>query len=453
MRVQQRTALASVVAAAALIALKLVTGLLTHSLGLIAEAAHSASDLVAALLTFFAVRVAVRPPDREHPFGHGKAEHLSALAEAGILVIVAIAIAVEALARLTGPVHHVDAHGYALAVIGVVIVVDASRTVISRRVARRTESPALEANALHFALDMLGSGAVLVGLVLVRAGEPRADAVAALLVAGLVLFSAGRLARRNARALMDQASAGAAQRAAREAIEGVGEHLALRRLRMRQSGGTHFADVVVAVEPDVAISRAHAVASAIEEAIARRLPGADVVVHVEPDAGLGPLRQRATAAALAIPEVREVHNVVLLRVADGTELTLHMKLPSGLTLRAAHEIASQVEAAILEAAPEIGRVRTHIEPLQSDGATPASQRAGLERERDQVRAIVRELTAREPGELRFRETEGGIVLLLTLELDPEATLEQAHSCATEAERRIRARLSGVEQVLIHTEPA
>jgi divalent metal cation (Fe/Co/Zn/Cd) transporter len=222
---------------------------------------------------------------------------------------------------------------------------------------------------------------------------------------------------------------------------------------MRQSGGRHFADVVVAVEPDVAIPRAHAVASAIEEAIERRLPGADVVVHVEPDAGLGPLRQRATAAALAIPEVREVHNVVLLRVADGTELTLHMKLPSGLTLHAAHEIANRVEAAIVSAAPEITRVETHIEPLKSDGATPASQRPGLEAERDQVRAIARELTAREPGELRFRETENGMMLFLTLELDPEATLEQAHSCATEAERRIRERLKGVEQVLIHTEPA
>lgn len=453
MRLPQRTALASVVAAGALTALKLVVGLLTHSLGLVAEAAHSATDVVAAMLTFFAVRVAVRPPDPEHPYGHGKAEHLSALGEGGILVIASIAILVEAINRLTGPVHAVDARWYALAVVALVIVVDAARALTSRRVARTVGSPALSANAVHFALDMLGSAAVLIGLVLVRAGEPRADAIAALLVALLVLYSAGRIMSRNVRVLMDRASTGVAQRAAREAIESVEEPLTLRRLRMREVAGKHFADVVVAVEPDTGVSHAHAVASAIEDAIEGRLPGADVVVHVEPDADLGPLRQRATAAALGVPEVREVHDVVLLRVPDGIELTLHMKLPSGLTLHAAHEIASRVEEAILAATPEITRVRTHIEPLSGDGATPASSTTGLERERDQVRRIVRELTARDPEELRFRRTDQGLVLLLTLSMEPDVTLEEAHTRAHEVERRISERLTGVQQVLIHTEPA
>jgi cation diffusion facilitator family transporter len=283
---QQRTALASVIAAAALVGLKLVVGLLAHSLGLVAEAIHSATDFVAALLTFFAVGVAVRPADREHPFGHGKAEHLSALGEGAVLVLASLVIAVEAIGRLTSGSQRVDAQWYVLAVVVAVIFVDAGRTLASRRVAEREHSAALGANALHFALDMVGSMAVLVGLVLVRAGYSRADSIAALLVAGLVLFSAGRLMRRNVQVLMDSAPSSATQEAARAAIESIPERVSLRRLRMREVGGRSFADVVVGVPAGADVVQGHAVASAIEEAIERVLPGSDVVVHVEPDVEL-----------------------------------------------------------------------------------------------------------------------------------------------------------------------
>lgn len=449
---QQRTALASVVAAAALVALKLVVGLLAHSLGLVAEAAHSATDVVAGLLTFFAVGVAARPADREHPFGHGKAEHLSALGESAALVAASVLIAVESILRLSsGSAQRVNASWYVLAVVVLVIAVDAARALVSRRAARRERSPALAANALHFTLDMVGSGAVLMGLILVRAGYPGADSVAALLVAALVLFSAGRLMRGSVRVLMDSAP-DAAQATAREAIESIQETVSLRRLRMREAGGRHFADVVVGVEPDAAVARGHAVASAIEEAIERELPGSDVVVHVEPDAALGPLRQRATAAALAVAEVREVHNVTALRVGRNTELALHMKVPGGLTLRAAHDISSAVEAAIRAAVPGVTRVQTHIEPLPDDSPTPTLREDGLRSERVAIDAVVLELTGRAPRELSFRRTGQGLLAFLTLGLGADATLSQAHAQASEIEQRVRAEHPQIADVLIHTEP-
>jgi cation diffusion facilitator family transporter len=205
---QRRTALFSVFAALALIALKLGTGLATGSLGLISEAVHSGTDLVAALLTFFAVGVAVRPADTGHQYGHGKAEHLSALAEGAILVLASLVIVWRAIMRLTGSTSpEVHASWWALAVIGVVLVIDVSRTVASARAAREYGSAALSANALHFATDFAGSVAVLVGLVLVRAGYVKADAIAALFVAALVLFAAVRLMRRNVDVLMDRVPA------------------------------------------------------------------------------------------------------------------------------------------------------------------------------------------------------------------------------------------------------
>src|SRR4051795_7932345 len=225
-----RTALWSVVAAGVLVGIKLVAGLLSGSLGLLAEAAHSGTDLVAALLTLFALRIAVRPADPEHRYGHGKAEHLAALGESAFLTLVSALIAVESVRRLaTAGGHEVSAEWWTFVVLGAVIVIDASRTVITRRASQEYDSAALAANALHFASDLAGSLAVLVGLILVSAGgasgEPgppavvallgglilvsagvqSADSVAALFVAVLVVMAAMRLAHDSIDVLMDRA--------------------------------------------------------------------------------------------------------------------------------------------------------------------------------------------------------------------------------------------------------
>src|SRR5687767_9781667 len=245
---QRRTALVSVVAALVLIGLKIAAGVQAGSLGLLSEAAHSGTDLVAALLTFFAVGVAGRPADPSHPYGHGKAEHLGALAEAGILVAFALVIAAGAVVRLADGGGGVEATWFALTVIGIVIAVDASRALVSARAAQRYASSAFAANALHFTSDLGGSVAVLAGLLLARAGHQWGDALAALFVSTLVLVAASRLIKTNVDVLMDSVPAGA-QAAAREAIEALGPRVQLRRLRMRSAAGHHFADVVVAVPP------------------------------------------------------------------------------------------------------------------------------------------------------------------------------------------------------------
>src|SRR4029450_1319679 len=231
---QRRTALVSVAAACLLIALKLGTGLATGSLGLISEAIHSGTDLVAALLTLFAVGVAGRPADRMHPYGHGKAEHLAALAEAALLVLVSLYVSYRALAVPVGAQDPtVDPVWYAFVVVAIVIAVDISRTTVSLRAAREFGSPALAANAPHFGRHLAGSTAVLGGLVLARAGWKEGDALAALFVAILVLAAAARLMRRNVDVLMDRAPADA-EEAARVAIARVEPTVQLRRLRMRQ---------------------------------------------------------------------------------------------------------------------------------------------------------------------------------------------------------------------------
>lgn len=453
MTVVRRTALFSIIAAAGLVALKLGAGIAAGSLGLLAEAAHSATDLVAALLTFFAVRVGEQPADDEHPFGHGKAEHLAALAEGSVLLIASGFIIYEAIARLTTPGQHdLSTTWLTFLILAIVIVVDVTRATASHRAGEEHHSAALKANALHFAGDLGGSIAVLVGLILAANGMPGADSVAALIVAVVVIFAAVRLMRENISVLMDTAPVGAEDKA-RAAIADLGGNVELRRLRMRQSGGKTFADVVVAVDPDAGLAAGHAVADDVEQAITGAVGEGDVVVHVEPNEDAGSTRAIASAAALTVPEIREVHNVEVVRVGDSLELSLHIKLPRDLSLSTAHAAAVRAEAEIQKSIPEISAVHTHIEPLAEtfDGEevtaddAPAAITA--------LRTASMEVTGANPVEVKLRKTSRGLVAMISVVLKGECTLAAAHTAASQLEARAQELDPSLDEVVVHTEPA
>ena len=450
---RQRTARLSVFAAVFLVAIKLATGIATGSLAFLAEAVHSGTDLVAALLTVFAVRVAVRPPDREHHFGHGKAEHLAALGESAVLLLVSLFIAFESLRRLIdgGSGEDIDVVWWAFTVLGVVIAVDAWRAIASFRTSRRYGSAALAANALHFSSDLAGSVAVLVGLLLVRAGEPAADAAAALFVAVLVVVAAVRLAKRSIDVLMDRSVPDADDRI-RAALARSQDHVELRRVRVRHAGGRHFVDLVVAVPLDSGLAQAHAVADRIEDAVETALGGADVVVHVEPTEAEGGVRERATAAAAAIPEVREVHNVRVMRLPEGYELSLHVKLPRELSLDEAHGAVERLEERVRHEVPELRIVHTHIEPLAGTdwASAPTSDDTAVEREA--IEAAVRRFTGTAPLRVTFRDGEQGRVALVTVTLPGDEPLPSAHRHAGAIEEAVRERCPDLADVIVHTEP-
>jgi divalent metal cation (Fe/Co/Zn/Cd) transporter len=254
--------------------------------------------------------------------------------------------------------------------------------------------------------------------------------------------------RVNVDVLMDRVPA-KAEAAARQAISGVTPSVELRRLRMREAGGRQFADVVIGVEPEAAVGQGHAAADRVESAVQAALPGSDVVVHVEPHEVEG-LRERAQAAALSVPRVREIHNVSVLDVDGRREASLHLKLPGDLALDDAHEIAEEVEREIRRQVPEIAHVQTHLEPLSEDARVSHADDA--EEERRVVASIVRETLGREPRALRFIDTDEGLVAFLTLGLDPASALSDAHARASEIEARIRSERPEIADVIVHTEP-
>jgi divalent metal cation (Fe/Co/Zn/Cd) transporter len=210
---------------------------------------------------------------------------------------------------------------------------------------------------------------------------------------------------------------------------------------------------VIGVSPGAAVAQGHAAADAVEDAVGRALPEADVIVHVEPlTPAEAEIRERAQDAALRVPSVREVHNVNVLTVDGRTEISLHLKLPGGLSLSAAHALAEQVERSILEAVPEAAAVQTHLEPLTeaTEGRRPSPDE--VESDVQAVLRIVREETGAPPRSLRVLETDDGLVVFLTLALDPRTELAAAHGTASGVEERIRREEPEIAEVHVHTEP-
>ena len=289
---KRSAALSSVIAAVGLTSFKIVVGVSTGSLGILAEAAHSALDLVAAIVTYFAIRISVRPADREHLYGHGKVENLSAMFETLLLLATCAWIVYEAINRIFFKTIAVEASAWAFIVMAISIVVDFTRSRVLYRAARKHNSQALEADALHFSTDIWSSAVVILGLVLVKVAElkkewffmEKADAIAALLVALIVIYVSIRLGVRTVQALLDAAPRGLYSKIKKmvEAVPGV---IDCHHIRLRSSGPRVFIDIHILMDGSQSLNSAHELTEIIEKTILESIPDADITVHPEPYEG------------------------------------------------------------------------------------------------------------------------------------------------------------------------
>jgi cation diffusion facilitator family transporter len=445
--VQRRTTLVSIAAASLLVILKLGVGLIAGSLALISAGVESSGDVLAAILTFFAVRLGRQPADPEHPYGHGRAENLGALGEAGILLAGGLVVAVEAIRHLINPSGTPDTHWYVFAVIAIALTVDLTRTVVSLRTARRYGSPALRANGFHFAGDMAGSVAVLIGLLLVRAGFVRGDASAALVIAAIILAAATRLIAENANVLMDRTPE-EAREAAERALAQLEPDIELVRLRLRESAGRYFADVIVAVAPGAAVVEGHQAADRVEAAIEGELPDSDVVVHIEPRLRGLDLRDQVLAITLAEPLVKEAHDITIYEHDGSASVSLHLKFPSDLALQTALAVTERIEQAI-RALPGVSEVQTHLEPIEHPLSARPVTPTDLEAIRE-IKRTVHERTGQEPRTTRMLRTEAGRIIFLTLEVSAGTSLVDAHQLGSEVEEELRQQIPDISDVIVHT---
>lgn len=443
----RRIAVASLAAAVALVVLKLGTGLATASLALVSAGIESSGDVIAALLTLGAIRLAGRPADTDHNYGHRRAENIAALGEAGIVLVGGFIIAFEAVKHLIDGGKSANASWYVFVVIGVALSIDVTRIVISLRAARRWGSAAFRSNAFNFAGDTAGSVAVLLGLALVALGAPAGDPIAALVVAGVIFLAVARLTFENVRALMDYAPP-ASREAVAAAVASAEPHAELRRLRLRDVAGRIYADVTVGVPPASVAAVTHDIADRIEEAVQRAAPGSDVVVHAEPAMTGADLREQILATALADPAVRDAHDVAIYTdQADRCVVTLHIKLDADATLQSAHDAAERVERSIGRLNARVGAVHSHLEPIEA----PIALRSGSVSD-DELGRTVERLLGRQPIDVEARQTDAGPVALLTIATGADTDLRTAHTIASRLERDLRLERPDLADVVVHTEP-
>ncbi len=456
-REKKAVALNSIFAAIGITFLKIVVGLSTGSLGILSEAAHSGLDLVAAGVTYFSVRVSDKPADAEHQYGHGKVENFSAFIETGLLLLTCVWIVWEAGKRLFFHAVEIEPSIWAFAVMATSMLVDFWRSRRLRLIADKYDSQALKADALHFSTDIWSSGVVILGLALVMAGRhyaqpwlAKADPIAALVVACIVVYVSSRLARQTIDALLDAAPAGIRGRIIQEVyrVDGV---LEVERVRIRHAGSRYFVDVTVAMSRNVTFQKSEQVANEVAAGIRALLPDADVVVNAVARAS----RQESLfdrIRAVATRNNLNVHDISVQDMGGRLHVEQHVELDERLSLKEAHNRVTRLENEMKRDLGEISSIITHIESEPatietSEGPVPTNN---FERRLQAVSESFPEVV--DMHDLMFKRVSGRLYLSLHITMQDDLPLSRVHDIQTAVEGRFRQEVPELFRVLIHPEP-
>jgi cation diffusion facilitator family transporter len=456
-REKKAVALSSIFAAVGITVLKVVVGATTGSLGILSEAAHSGLDLVAAMVTYFSVRVSDKPADAEHQYGHGKIESFSAFVETGLLLLTCVWIVYEAGKRLFFHSVEIEPSIWAFLVMGISIVVDSWRSRKLRHIAEKYDSQALQADALHFSTDIWSSSVVILGLALVMAGRhyalpwlAKADPIAALVVACIVVYVSSRLALQTVDTLLDAAPAGVRSRII-ETVYRVNGVLEVERVRIRRSGSKYFVDVGIAMSRNVTFQKSEQVANDVSSRIRQLLPDADVVVNAVARAS----RQESLfdrIRAVATRNNLNVHDISVQDIGGKLHVEQHVELDERLSLKQAHDRVTRLETEMKQEVREISDILTHIE---SEPATIETSDGLLRvpRFEERLQAVTQGFPeVVDVHDLMFKRVGGRLYLSAHITMQDDLPLSRVHDIQTAVEGRFRQEVPELFRVLIHPEP-
>jgi cation diffusion facilitator family transporter len=461
---KRRVALSSVIAAVFLTTMKIVVGLLTHSLGILAEASHSGLDLIAAGVTYFAVRASGQPPDAEHNYGHGKVENLSALVETLLLLGTCAWIVYEAVQRLFVADVSIEVTYWSFIVMIVSMIIDFTRSRALMKTARKHDSQALEADALHFSTDVWSSAVVIVGLIIVFIGQKivtnsptlgdllsHADAIAALGVSVIVVYVSIRLGRRTISALLDTAPKGIGANVEHELsrLPGVA---AVKRLRLRQSGPATFVDVTILVPRTASFEESHSIATSAEITIQQLLPRSDVMVHIEPIVD----NEKSLVESVRSVAARHglnVHSLQAHDVGGHMSIDMHAEVPDNLTVVEAHQRITELENALKRESPELNSIIIHIEPMGDKEVRRPASPTSLKEVQDEVKKLSVKLPrVIDCHNISIFHYGNELSVSFHCTLAPNLPILEAHELTVEMENILRERFSHLKRVIIHVEP-
>jgi cation diffusion facilitator family transporter len=449
--VKSRVAAISIFASAFMAAAKFVVGIAIGSLALISEALHSSVDVVATVVTWLVVRVSDRPADKEHNYGHGKIESISALGVIAMLYVLAGGILVESWSRLREGAPPPVLSAVPFVVLLIDIAVNLWRARALHRAAHDTKSQALEADALHFASDVLGSVAVIIGLALSGLGYAWGDAAAAIGVAVMIALLGLRLARSTVETLLDRAPEGVAEKAA-AAIRAVPGVVDIERLRVRMVGPTHFIDATVQVPRTFPIDRVDEMKRKAQSAVTVALGDADLTFTAVPVARDSESVQERIMV-IARNSGLAVHHVTVHDLGGKLTVSIDLEVDGEMALIAAHDIAHDLERNIREEFGEDVEVDTHIEPLEPE--LPLGSDAAPDRV-EAIKAALSRFAAdgaiHDIHNVRVRNTDAGEIVNFHCRAAPSMSVTRVHENVDEIERALRRAFPTVKRVISHAEP-
>lgn len=433
--------------------LKIIVGLMTGSIGILSEAAHSAMDFGAAALTWFAVRISDKPADRKHHYGHTKIESVSALIETGLLFLTSAWVIYEAVKRLREGGHEIEVTWYSVAVIVISIVVDISRSRALTKVAKETGSQALEADALHFSSDILSSAVVLVGLVFVYFGMGWADAFAGLVVAVLVARAAWELGRKTIDVLVDAAPEGLPEQV-EEITSKVPGVVAIEKMRIKPAGPFVFIDLTLTVSRTLPLEKVRSICAEAERRIEEALPDSDVTVNARPIA-LDSETLTERVHVVGLNHNMHAHNISTSLSGSRKQITFDVEVDGHLTIRAAHEAVSALEKELHEEFDGEIDICIHMDPLRHEERhTEELSPDEAERIDQSIRKAAGAIEGIEDvHDITVRRTEHDkLCITLHCAFADEILLENVHSLTSRLEGMIYGALPETSRVIVHAEP-
>jgi cation diffusion facilitator family transporter len=449
--IKTNVAAISIFASAGMAAAKFAVGIAIGSLALISEALHSSVDVVATVITWLVVRVSDQPADEEHHYGHGKFESLSALFVIALLYVLAGGILVESYSRLREGAPPPTLSAIPFVVLVIDIAVNFWRARALHRTARETRSQALAADALHFASDVLGSIAVIIGLVLTGLGYAWGDSVAAIGVAVMISILGLRLGRSTIETLLDRAPEGASEKAA-AAIRSVPGVVGVERVRVRMVGPTHFIDAIAKVPRTYPIDRVEAIKKTAQKAVTEALGDADLTFTAVPVARDNEsVRERIMV--IARNSGLAVHHVTVHDLGEKLIVGIDLEVDADMELAAAHEVTRVLERDIREDFGEDVEVDTHIEPLEPE--LPHGTDASPERVETIKAALSRFAVGgaiHDIHNVRVRDTDAGEVVNFHCRAAPSMSVIKVHENVDEIERALRRAFPTIKRVISHAEP-
>jgi len=450
-RLKERAALASIMVSTLMTAAKFAAGLASGSLAVLSEAGHNLADVAATILTYVAIRIANKPADEEHQFGHAKVEALAALVETGFLFALAAFILIEAFSRLASHGTSIDPKPIVFAVLIVSMIVDFARWLSLKRIAAATKSEALAADSMHFSSDIVASGLALCGITAAFYGYPEGDALAALGLALFIGVAGLKIGRRTVNTLVDTAPKGLTSqiRSIAQSVPGV---IAVEALRLRPAGAEVFGDIAITVSRTLPLENAAAIEANVAAAIAAGHPEVALTVTARPtalDDETIPERVLLIAAKRHVP----VHHVTLQEIDGRTSISFDVELDGRMAHGNAHEIASGLE---MEIGRELGsdiEVESHIEPLEprqlKGHPVPEEIRA-------EVALVLAEMSTNGPirdvHSVRVRKTPDGLVVNYHCRVSPYLSVGEVHDYVDALDHKMRGAFPGIVRIVGHAEP-